>query len=108
MHGVCGIPLSTVKTEWRDDYAAGRFKVILQLGHDRDPTLGGVPYIYDYAKTDDDRKLFDLIFGLQEIGRPFAAPPKTPMIARRRYASAFDATMADTDLKAEAARLQID
>jgi tripartite-type tricarboxylate transporter receptor subunit TctC len=108
VHGVCGIPLSTVKTEWKDDYAAGRFKLILQLGHDRDPTLGGVPYIYDYAKSDDDRKLFDLIFGLQEIGRPFAAPPKIPDDRAQALRDAFDATSADTDFKAEAARLQID
>ena len=86
VHGVCGIPLSTVKTEWRDDYAAGRFKLILQLGHDKDPALGDVPHVYQYAKTDDDRKLFDLIFGLQQVGRPFAAPPHIPRIARRRCA----------------------
>jgi tripartite-type tricarboxylate transporter receptor subunit TctC len=108
VHGVCGIPLSTVKTEWRDDYATGRFKVILQLGHDKDPALGGVPHIYDYAKTDDDRKLFDLIFGLQAIGRPFAAPPNVPEDRTQALGGAFDATMADADLRADAARLQID
>jgi tripartite-type tricarboxylate transporter receptor subunit TctC len=108
VHGVCGIPLSTVKTEWKDDYAAGRFKVILQLGHDKDPTLGDVPYIYEYAKTDDDRKLFDLIFGLQAIGRPFAAPPKVPEDRAQALRDAFQATLADPDLRAEAEKLQID
>jgi tripartite-type tricarboxylate transporter receptor subunit TctC len=108
VHGVCGIPLSTVKTEWRDDYAAGRFKVILQLGHDKDPALDGVPHIYDYAKTGDDRKLFDLIFGLQAIGRPFAAPPNTPEDRAQALRNAFDATLADAELRADAAKLQID
>lgn len=108
VNGVCGIPLSTVKTEWKDDYPAGRFKVILQLGHDKDPTLGDVPYIYDYAKTADDRKLFDLIFGLQAIGRPFAAPPNIPDNRAQALRGAFDATMADADFKAEAAKLQLD
>ena len=34
LQGVCGIPMSTLKTEWRDDFNSGRFKVILQLGRD--------------------------------------------------------------------------
>ena len=108
VHGVCGIPLSTVKTEWKDDYAAGRFKLILQLGHDKDAALGDVPHVYQYAKTDDDRKLFDLIFGLQEIGRPFAAPPQIPKDRAQALRDAFTATLGDPKFKAEAARLQID
>ena len=108
VHGVCGIPLSTVKTEWRDDYASGRFKPILQRGHDRDPQLGDVPHIYDYAKTDADRKLFDLIFGLQAIGRPFAAPPDIPEDRMMALREAFEATLRDESFKAEASRLQLD
>jgi len=108
VHGVCGIPLSTVKTEWRDDYDAGRFKLLLQLGHDKDPALGDVPHVYQYAKTDDDRKLFDLIFGLQKIGRPFAAPPQIPKARAEALRNAFMATLDDPKFKAEAARLRID
>src|SRR6202030_523092 len=29
LQGVCGIPVSTLKTEWRDDVSAGRFKPII-------------------------------------------------------------------------------
>ena len=108
VNGVCGIPLSTVKTEWRDDYAAGRFKIILQLGRDKEPSLGGIPHIYDYAKTDDDRKLFDLIFGLQAIGRPFAAPPETPLDRVEALRAGFQATLDDDEFKAEAAKLRLD
>jgi tripartite-type tricarboxylate transporter receptor subunit TctC len=108
VQGVCGIPLSTVKTEWRDDYKSGRFKLILQLGHDKKPELGALPHIYDYAKTDKDRQLFDLIFGLQTIGRPFAAPPNIPPERAQALRTAFMATLADTGLKAEAAKLQLD
>src|SRR5262249_4165122 len=78
LQGICGLPLSTVKTEWKDDYNAGRFKLILQLGRDRSPALPNVPHVYDYTKSDEDRQVFDLIFGLQAIGRPFAAPPAGP------------------------------
>src|SRR3954447_12116038 len=39
LQGICGLPMSTVKTEWRDDFNSGRFKIILQLGRDRSPEL---------------------------------------------------------------------
>jgi tripartite-type tricarboxylate transporter receptor subunit TctC len=108
VHGVCGIPLSTVKSEWKDDYGSGRFKLILQLGHDKDAQLRDIPHVYDYAKTNEDRKLFDLIFGLQVIGRPFAAPPGIPEDRARALRDAFQATLRDPEFKSEAARLQLD
>lgn len=108
VQGVCGIPLSTVMTEWKDDVAQGRFKIILQLGRDKSPQLPGVPYVYDYAKTDLDRQTFDLIFGLQAIGRPFAAPPGIPPERAQALRTAFTATMSDRDFLAEAAKENLD
>jgi tripartite-type tricarboxylate transporter receptor subunit TctC len=67
-----------------------------------------MPHVHQYAKTDDDRKLFDLIFGLQKIGRPFAAPPQIPKARAEALRNAFMATLDDRKFKAEAARLQID
>ena len=43
----------------KDDFNSGRFKVILQLGRERHPTLGDIPHVYDYTKTADDRQVFD-------------------------------------------------
>ena len=38
--------------------------------------------IIDYAKTSDDRKVFEFLFAPQEMGRPFFAPPGVPAGAR--------------------------
>ena len=108
VQGICGLPLSTVKTEWREDYNTGRFKVILQLGRDRSPALGSVPHVYDYTRSEEDRQVFDLIFGLQAIGRPFAAPPGVPAERRQALREAFMAMTRDPGFLAEAARLQLD
>jgi tripartite-type tricarboxylate transporter receptor subunit TctC len=108
LHGICGLPLSTVKTEWKDDYNAGRFKIILQLGRDRSPALPNVPHVYDYTKSDEDRQVFDLIFGLQAIGRPFASPPDVPAERTRALRAAFTAMTKDSGFLAEAARVQLD
>jgi tripartite-type tricarboxylate transporter receptor subunit TctC len=108
LQGICGLPLSTVKTEWKDDYNAGRFKLILQLGRDRSPALPNVPHVYDFTKSDEDRQVFDLIFGLQAIGRPFAAPPEVPAERVRALRTAFMAMTRDPAFLAEAERVQLD
>jgi tripartite-type tricarboxylate transporter receptor subunit TctC len=108
LQGICGIPISTVKTEWRDDLNAGRFKIILQLGRDRHPALGAIPHVYDFAKTAQDRQVFDLIFGLQAIGRPFAAPPNVPAERVAALRAGFNAMTRDERFLKEAAKLSLD
>jgi tripartite-type tricarboxylate transporter receptor subunit TctC len=108
LHGICGLPLSTLKTEWRDDFAAGRFKILLQLGRERSTELPGIPHVYDYSRTAEDRQVFDLIFGLQTMGRPFAAPPGVPAERIAALRAAFMAMANDPAFRAEAAKLQID
>jgi len=108
LHGICGLPLSTLKTEWRDDFSAGRFKILLQLGRERSPELPAIPHVYDYSRTPEDRQVFDLIFGLQAMGRPFAAPPGVPNERIAALRTAFMAMANDPAFRAEAAKLQID
>jgi len=108
LQGICGLPLSTLKTEWRDDFVAGRFKVLLQLGRESSTELQDIPHVYDYSRTPEDRQVFDLIFGLQAMGRPFAAPPGVPNDRIAALRTAFMAMANDPAFRAEAAKLQID
>ena len=52
--------------------------------------------------------MFDLIFGLQAIGRPFAAPPGIPADRAEALRSAFMAMTKDPEFLAEAAKMQLD
>jgi len=108
LQGICGIPISTLKTEWRDDFASGRFKALLQLGRERSPELPAVPHVYDYSKTPEDRQVFDLIFGLQAMGRAFAAPPAVPDERIAALRTAFMAMADDPTFRAEATKMQLD
>ena len=108
LQGVCGIPVSTLKTEWKDDWSTGRFKILIQLGRERHPDLAGIPHVYDYTKTLEDRQVFDLIFGLQAIGRPFTAPPGIPAERGAALRSAFMAMTKDERFLAEAQKLSLD
>ena len=106
--GVCGISLSTVKTQYKDVYEGGAFRLILQLGSEPHPELRNVPHVYFYAKTDEDRRVFDILFGSQGLGRSYVAPPDIPAQRLARLRDSFEATMMDGDFLADAEKGALD
>lgn len=107
VHGICGIPLSTLQAEWLSDLKSGSFVPLLQMGVDKHPALPGVAFAFDYAKTKEERQLFDLVFGLQSLGRPFAAPPGIPAERATALREAFMATLTDPQFLADAAKMRL-
>ena len=76
----------------------GDFKIILQASKIADPDLKGVPHVYSYARTDDDRKVFDLIFRIQQLGRMFVATTGMEVVKTPAVRKAFNAAMKDPKL----------
>jgi tripartite-type tricarboxylate transporter receptor subunit TctC len=107
VQGICGIPLSTVQSEWQGDVASGEFIPVLQMGVERHPDLKGVAHAFEFVRNDDERNLFDLVFGIQSLGRPFGAPPDIPAARAKILRDAFDATLKDSEFLAEAAKLRL-
>jgi tripartite-type tricarboxylate transporter receptor subunit TctC len=108
VHGICGLPFTTITSHWRDDYESGAFKPVIQLSAKKHPDLKGVPHVDDYAKTPDDLQVFGLIFGMQALGRFYVAPPGLTPERRDTLRAALAATMADKQFLADAAKTQID
>jgi tripartite-type tricarboxylate transporter receptor subunit TctC len=108
VHGVCALPVSTLKAHWRDELDSGHFKPIIQLSGKKSAELAGVPHVDDFARTEDDRALFGLIFGAQSLGRMFASTPGVPAERVAALRRAFAAAMADPQLLAEAKTAQTD
>ncbi|MGE3247417.1 MAG: Bug family tripartite tricarboxylate transporter substrate binding protein [Beijerinckiaceae bacterium] len=107
VQGICGLPLSTLQAEWKSDLDSGAFVPLLQMGIEKHPDLKGVAFAFDYAKTQEERQLFDLVFGLQSLGRPFAAPPGIPADRAKALREAFMATLADPQLLADAKKIRL-
>ena len=103
--GITWASLKATTGPWLHD---GRIKVFIQYGLQKHPELPGVPWIYDYAKNDDDRAAMDLSFGNQEFGRPFIAPPGVPDAVVGLLRTAFEETMNDPDFLADAEKHQAD
>jgi tripartite-type tricarboxylate transporter receptor subunit TctC len=108
VHGICGIPYTTVRSHWSNEYQSGDFKIILQLSGKAHPALKGVPHVNDFARSEEDRKVSDLIFGVQVLGRVYAAPPDIPANLKAALRAAFDATVTDTAFLADAKRAKIE
>ncbi len=103
--GACGMSLSTLKTQWKDAIAAGTIRTILQFGPKRHAELGAVPTVYEFARNDEDRALFDLAFGRHILGRPVMAPPAVPAERAAALRAAFAATVADREFLGETEKL---
>jgi tripartite-type tricarboxylate transporter receptor subunit TctC len=108
VHGICGLPMSTITSAWRDDYQSGNFKPIIQLSGRKQAALKDIPHVDDFAKSDDDRQVFGLIFGAQALGRLFVSPPEMPAPRKAALRKALLDTMKDPEFIADATKTQID
>jgi tripartite-type tricarboxylate transporter receptor subunit TctC len=108
VQGICGLSMSSVTSQWRDEFQSGAFKPILQLSGKPHPSLAGVAHVDAYAKTAEDQQVFGLIFGVQALGRIYGSTPSIPAERRQALRAAFTATMSDPQFLADAAKTQID
>ena len=108
VHGICGLPMSTITSSWSDIYNSGEFRPVIQLSGRKQPELKGIPHVDDYAKSEEDRQVYGLIFGTQALGRIYLSPPGTPDARRNALRAALLATMKDPQFIADAKKTQID
>ncbi|MGE5538048.1 MAG: Bug family tripartite tricarboxylate transporter substrate binding protein [Gemmatimonas sp.] len=96
--------LTTNQPGWVRD---GMVTILFKTGGS-DPRLAEVPDVRDFARTDTDRQALDLILAREVLGRPFLAPPGLPPERARALTAAFDATMTDPALLADARKARAD
>ena len=73
-----GITYASVKATAGDALRDGKINLFIQYGLRRHPELFEVSWIFDHAKTADDKAAMELMFSPQEFGRPFVLPPAVP------------------------------
>ena len=110
VQGACGIGWSSVAPQRARLLERGRTHVIAQLasrGH-REMNRMGIPLAIDFAKSDEDRSVIDLIYRQLVFGRPYILPPGVPADRVAALRKAFMDTFRDPEIIAEAARMQLD
>jgi hypothetical protein len=79
----------------------------VQVGLAKNPHMPNVPFIFDYAKSDEDRQILRLVFGWLDLERPIGAPPGVPEERLRALREGFDRAMKDSALLADAEKAQV-
>ena len=108
VQGVCGITIAVLKSRLAQQIASGQLIPIIHDAMKPHPELPGIPSVYDFAKSDDDRKVLDLLFGWRVLGRPIAAPPGVPAERLTALRKAFSDAVNDQRFIADAAKAQLD
>ena len=106
--GRCGLGWGAIQANYSQWLRDNQMKVLVQFSVDKLPDLANVPSVYDMLKSDDDRKVLDLILAAQKLGRPFVAPPDLPQDRKIALRTAFETTLRDPAFIAGAERQKID
>jgi hypothetical protein len=107
VEGICGVGISTLRAAKPDWLSNKRVNVIVQVGLENHPELPGVPNALDLAK-DKNRDILGFTTIVQEMGRPYLAPPGVPAERLAALRQGFDATMVDKAFVAEADKLSLE
>ncbi len=99
---------STARVRFAKQLKAKEYIPLVQYAIEKHAELPHVPLVLDLAKTPEDRKVLELIYARQTIGRPFVAPPAIPADRAKALRGAFKATVEDAKFLNEAARSRLE
>jgi len=108
VQGMCGMVNTIVGTQRPDWLRDNKVRILVQIGLERTARMGDRPFIMDYAKSDDDKRVLRMIFGWTIMGRPFLAPPGIPEDRKAALIKAFDATMRDPAFLEDATKQRLE
>src|SRR5262245_36462760 len=81
---------------------SGNAKAFVQMGMKRMARFSDIPTAMDLVSSPEHKRLFEIVFTDQVMGRPFVVAPGVPADRVAALRSAFDATMKDAAFLAEA------
>lgn len=102
VQGICQTisSIRNTKPGWIED---GRLKVLFNT--ERQPISGvDAPSVFEFVKTEEQRRILALYTSSVELGRPMVVPPEVPAERLAILRKAFLETLADKELQSEAER----
>jgi tripartite-type tricarboxylate transporter receptor subunit TctC len=110
IHGQCGVAWSALTAVHPDWFSSGLVKPLVQEEINGYPALNkiGVPRSVDFAKNDDQRRMFELAYSVEVFGRPYLMAAEVPRDRVEAMRKAFAETLADPEFLAEARGMALD
>lgn len=106
LQGRCGWSWSSVKATRPDWVQNGFVNILVQMSLRKHPDIPDVPLVMEYAKDEETRKIFNVVFARQAMGRPYVLPPGVPAERVAAVRKAFMDTVNDPEFLAEADKTQ--
>lgn len=110
IHGQCGVAWSAIASVHPHWFSSGFVRPIVQEEVSGHPLLNaqGVPKSVDFATTDEQRKVLELGYAQEIIGRPYFMVEEVPRERVDAMRKAFADTFADPAFVAESMRIGLD
>ncbi|MDF2116763.1 tripartite tricarboxylate transporter substrate-binding protein [Roseiarcaceae bacterium H3SJ34-1] len=110
LHGMCGINLASIKSQYANLMSENKIHIIVQESANGVEELNklGIPRTMDFAKTDEQRAIMDIIYSQEIYARPYFVAPETPKDRVEALRKAFMDTWKDPDLLVEMKRMSLD
>lgn len=96
--GRCGWSWSSARSNrpsWFEE--GGEANLLFQMSLEKHPDLPDVPLVTEFAETEFQDQVLNLLFARQVMGRPYVLPPNVPEDRVRALRQAFMATMEDPE-----------
>lgn len=104
---ICGLGISTLRASNPEWFLNKKINIAAQMGLKRHPELPDTPSVIELV-TGKERDIIEFQSILQEMGRPYLAPPELPPERLAALRKAFDATMKDADFLKEMDKLKLE
>ena len=95
---------TSIKPHYKDMIESGKYKMLFQMGLRKHQDLQDVPLIVDLAEDPDTKQILKVQFTAFELGRPLFVAEAVPADRVEILRKAFDQSMKDQDLLAEAVK----
>jgi tripartite-type tricarboxylate transporter receptor subunit TctC len=106
--GICGLSWGTIKVAHPEWIKNKSVNLLLQAALQKAPDLPDVPLALDLINDPEKKQILFLHFAPQAMGRPFAGPPGMPEDRKEALIKAFDDTLKDPELLADAEKEKMD
>ncbi len=108
--GMCGLDWSSLKSQRPAWVKEKKINILVQNGLDSEPELDqlGVPNLWQFIKSEADRKAVEMVFSQQIFGRPYIAPPGANPAQVKVLREAFMKTVKDPDFLNDAEKSRLD
>ena len=106
--GRCGWSWSTILSTKADWVAEKKIVLLLQMALEKHPDLPDVPLVTEFATTEEQRQILDILLSPQIMGRPLLTPPQVPADRLAALRAAFNASMTDPTFLDSAKKMNLE